>query len=88
MKTFIVSIIAVLVFGSVCFAGQNNYGSRPYKDAWGNSYKYPNNLYKDTDRDGIINYNDYNDRNRNIQTPYQKDYNYNYDKRNYNKRGW
>lgn len=49
-------------------------GRRPYKDAWGNSYKYYQNLWKDTDRDGVINYYDYNDRNPYIQNPYQKNY--------------
>ncbi|ADO44921.1 hypothetical protein Hydth_0521 [Hydrogenobacter thermophilus TK-6] len=48
--------------------------SRPYKDYWGNSYKHYDNLWKDTDRDGVMNYYDYNDRNPNIWTPYQKGY--------------
>ncbi len=53
--------------------GYDSYSSkRPYKDYWGNSYKHYNNLWKDSDRDGVINYYDYNDKNPNVQTPYQK----------------
>ena len=47
-------------------------GSRPYKDYWGNSYKNYNNMWRDSDGDGIINYYDYNDRNPNVWTPYQR----------------
>lgn len=86
----VISVILVSQFFLIgtCFARDNS-GKRPYKDYWGNSYKTPNNFYKDTDKDGVPNYLDYNDRNRNIQTPYQKDYNNNNNndyKRNYKKR--
>jgi len=61
------------VFASDLFSYPSfGFNSRPYKDYWGNSYKYYNNLWKDTDGDGIINYYDYNDRNPRIWTPYQK----------------
>lgn len=59
---------------------------RPYKDAWGNSYSNPSNLYKDTDRDGVINYYDSNDRNPNVSTPRQRNYDppsYSYPARSY-----
>ncbi|WP_457601090.1 hypothetical protein [Hydrogenivirga sp.] len=51
---------------------KSNSGPRPYKDAWGNSYKNYDNMWKDSDGDGVINYYDYNDRNPNVQTPYQR----------------
>lgn len=76
MKTLCLSIIVILALVSVSFAGSWEYNDnkRPYKDAWGNSYKHQDNLWKDTDKDGVINYYDYNDRNRNIQNPYQQKY--------------
>lgn len=81
MKRLILNVVVSVILVSLfligtCFA-RNNSGSRPYKDYWGNSYKSPDNFNKDTDKDGVPNYLDYNDRNRNIQTPYQKDYNNN-----------
>ena len=88
MKALFCVVLAVLLF-SASFAGAWNYenknkGTRPYEDAWGNNYKTQQNMWKDTDRDGVPNYYDYNDRNRNIQTPYQKNYNNPYDyKRKY-----
>lgn len=45
--------------------------TKPYKDYWGNSYRYQENLWKDTDHDGVINYYDYNDRNPKVQTKSQ-----------------
>ena len=51
---------------------RSNSGPRPYKDYWGNSYKYYDNLWKDTDGDGVINYYDYNDRDPDVWTPYQR----------------
>lgn len=58
---------------SVSFAGDWD-NKRPYRDNWNNPYKHYDNLWKDTDKDGIPNYYDYNDRNPNIQNPYQRDY--------------
>lgn len=52
----------------------NGEGSRPYKDIWGNTYKKSANLDKDSDGDGVINRYDYNDRNKNVQYDWQKDY--------------
>ena len=78
MKSFIFSIVAILFFSAVAAAWDNNSGKgkgqRSYEDAWGNNYKKQQNMWKDTDKDGVINYYDYNDRNRNIQNPYQSDY--------------
>lgn len=85
MKKILLALIIVIALPFQAFAFNNPYEERPYKDNWGNSYKNPNNLYKDTDRDGVINLYDYNDRNRNIQTPYQKDYNKGYNNNYYNK---
>lgn len=48
------------------------YNTRPYRDSWGNRYKHYQNLWKDSDGDGVINYFDYNDRNPYIQNPYQR----------------
>ena len=75
MKRIAFVILWVAVLTGVSFAWENPYEPRPYKDAWSNSYKNPENLYKDTDKDGVINMYDYNDKNKNIQTPYQQDYN-------------
>ena len=85
MKTLILSLTLILASASFVFAG--NYDNpfdnnkRPYEDNWGNNYKSRDNLYKDTDRDGVINKYDYNDRNPNIQNPYQRDYNQGYGSR-------
>ena len=76
----VITVISLLL-ATIVFAGdlfyysplyRSNSGTRPYKDAWGNSYKYYENMWKDTDGDGIINYYDYNDRDPNIWAPYQK----------------
>ncbi len=63
-------ILLTIIGGSFAIVSFDN--TRPYKDAWGNSYKHYENLWKDTDRDGVINYFDYNDRNPYIQYKYQK----------------
>jgi len=76
MKTIIASIAIVFTLSSVSYAWTDGYNKRPYKDNWGNSYKRQDNLCKDTDRDGVINRYDYNDRDRNIQNPYQRGYDY------------
>lgn len=58
---------------------QNNYNYQ--QDNWGN-YTKRDNMYKDSDGDGVSNRYDYNDRNPNIQrrgqTDYSNPYNYNY----------
>lgn len=78
MKTLICATLAVLLTASFAAAWNYDYnknkGQRPYEDSWSNNYKRQQNMWKDSDRDGVINYYDYNDRNRNIQNPYQKDY--------------
>ncbi|MCX8028198.1 MAG: hypothetical protein N3A62_10165 [Thermodesulfovibrionales bacterium] len=77
MKTIIITVGLIIAMSSVAIAWTDGYNNkRPYKDSWGNSYKYRDNLYKDTDRDGVINKYDYNDRDRNIQNPYQREYDY------------
>lgn len=68
----ILALLLLLVLGLLTRAADAQPGSsgpRPYRDAWGNPYKTPDNFWKDRDRDGVINYYDYNDRNRNVQTP-------------------
>ena len=76
MSKLIFIFVLVLLIGSALagkgLRGSGFHYSRPYKDYWGNRYKHYENLWKDTDRDGIINYYDYNDRNPRIWTPYQK----------------
>lgn len=67
-------LLILLVGGWVSFGIGYFDNTRPYKDAWGNSYKYYENLWRDTDKDGITNYFDYNDRNPYIQNKYQKDF--------------
>lgn len=81
MKKIVLIIVMLSIPTLVCAGslfdsdlGGSSSGSRPYEDAWGNNYKKKENLYKDTDHDGVINKYDYNDRNRNIQTPDQQDY--------------
>lgn len=84
MKTIIAVVGIIMAISSTALAWSDVYDKkRPYKDTWGNSYKYWDNLYKDTDRDGVINRYDYNDRNRYIQNPYQRGYYY-----NKGSRGW
>ncbi len=41
----------------------NSNNSRPYKDLYGNSYKYYENMFKDKDNDGLTGYFDNNDAN-------------------------
>jgi hypothetical protein len=50
---------------------QGNYNYQ--QDNWGN-YTKRDNLYKDSDNDGVSNRYDYNDRNPNIQRKGQTDY--------------
>ena len=81
MKKILLILIIVTALPALAFAFTDYNKKRPYKDNWGNSYSNPNNLYKDTDRDGVINMYDYNDKNKNIQTPYQRDYDKDYNNR-------
>lgn len=71
MKKFavVLSIVSIL-----CMSTTAAHARRQYRDYWRNTYTYYNRLWLDTDRDGIINYYDYNDRNRAIWSPYQKMY--------------
>lgn len=87
MKKFVFLTLITIFIPSLLYAWDNLSNTRPYKDFWGNSYKHYNNLYRDTDRDGVINYFDYNDRRRDIQTPYQRSYEWDY-QRGYNKKYW
>jgi hypothetical protein len=88
MKNALIVLSAILVLSAVqSFAQENNYGYPTYgqqpeqrknnpnyqQDNYGN-YTKQENLYKDTDRDGVPNHYDYNDRNPNIQQRGQKDY--------------
>ena len=94
MKNALIALSATLIFSGQAFAQGNNYGytygqqpeqrkNNPnyQQDNYG-SYTKRENLYKDTDRDGVPNRYDYNDSNPNIQrrgqTDYTKPYNYNY----------
>lgn len=70
----IIVMLSLVVVPFTVMAGDYGYERRPYKDYWGNSYKSYDNMWKDKDRDGVPNYYDYNDRNPNVQTPYQRDY--------------
>lgn len=74
MKKFMLPMLIIIFLPSLLFGWYNSENERPYKDFWDNSYKHYNNLYKDSDRDGVINYFDYNDRKKSIQNPYQKNY--------------
>jgi len=72
---FKLSVFLILVLvASSALAWDGIYTPRPYRDHWGNHYRHYGNMWKDSDRDGIINYFDYNDRNPYIQNPYQKNY--------------
>lgn len=68
-------LLAMIGLATSSWARGRSYedNSRPHKDVWGNSYKHRDNLYKDTDGDGVINKYDYNDRNPNIQRKRQVD---------------
>lgn len=67
MKKLMLAALAMLGVSSVLADWDDGEGSRPQKDVWGNSYKMKSNLDQDTDRDGVSNRFDYNDRNPNIQ---------------------
>jgi len=75
MRKFLLAISLASLSFALDFGGWDSWGEkRPYKDYWGNSYKNYENMWKDSDGDGIINYYDYNDRNPNIWHPSQKKY--------------
>lgn len=86
MKNTLIALSAILIFSATqSFAQDNNYygygqqqeqrrdNPNYQQDSWGN-YTKRENLYKDTDRDGVPNRYDYNDRNPNIQRRGQIDY--------------
>jgi len=63
--------VALIVSAVSVSAGMYDFetnDSRPYKDSWGNSYKYKENLYKDSDGDGVINQYDYRDHDARVRT--------------------
>lgn len=65
----------------------HDYNPRPYEDYYGNSYQYYDNLFKDTDNDGLMNYFDNNDRNTDLFKSLFKSnnyYNYSSQPHNYN----
>ncbi len=64
MKKLVLTLIAGILFSLELNAQFNN--SYPYKDAYGHSYKNFDNLWKDTDNDGIDNYYDRHDKNPNV----------------------
>ena len=64
-------IVAVIVLAAAqAFAWENQYknNSQYQQDKYGHHTRQ-NNMFKDSDGDGVINKYDYNDNNRNIQTP-------------------
>lgn len=95
MKKLITTAAVILALPAVqSFADGYNYGynnnhqheqrrnnSSYQQDNYGN-YTKRDNLYKDSDGDGVANKYDYNDRNPNVQrrgqTDYSSQYNYNY----------
>lgn len=85
MKTAIIFVV-VLGLSATAIAGQwDPWGGKQNnpnydKDSYGH-YTKRENLYKDSDRDGVVNRYDYNDRNSSVQSPKQKDY---YSTPNYN----
>jgi len=79
----LILVLLIILISSWAFAWETWNSNRPYRDYWGNQYKYYNNLWKDSDNDGIINYYDYNDRNPNVWMRPQRGPNSIYDYRMY-----
>lgn len=93
MKKLIITTSVILVLSAAqSFADGWNYNTNQQNQQRTNNYNYQQdnyghytkreNLYKDSDGDGVVNKYDYNDRNPNIQRQGQRDYsnsyNYNY----------
>jgi hypothetical protein len=69
MKRILITAAIILAAYTSTFAegliyggSSGNSGKRPYEDAYGNHYKKQENMYKDSDKDGVINYYEKNDR--------------------------
>ena len=68
-------VLFIIMLGAGITTGfaQSN-GTYPYTDAYGNHYKSAENLYKDSDGDGVINLYDRHDKNPNIKYSNTPDY--------------
>lgn len=104
MKNILITL-AVLAVAATATAGdyygaynndsRYNYNSNNFqtKDNYGH-WTNQDNQYKDTDRDGVVNRYDYNDRNSNVQRPAQRgyggygEYTYGNQGTSRSKRGW
>lgn len=69
MKTLLTATLLILL-ASTAFGWQNQYKSNPnyQQDQYGHRTRN-DNMYKDSDGDGVINKYDYNDQNSRVQTP-------------------
>lgn len=73
------TLATIIVLSSCAFvnAYENpyDYSTRKiYKDVYNHTYKNVQTLDKDSDGDGVTNRYDYNDRNKNIQYDWQRDW--------------
>jgi len=91
-KPLITATVILALSAAQSFAGSWDFNTNQQHEKRTNNYNYQqdnyghhtkrDNLYKDSDGDGVTNKYDYNDRNPNIQRQGQRDYstpyNYNY----------
>ena len=68
---YIPLVVVLLASTSVKADGWGNDNRRDYEDVYRHSYKDQDTLWKDSDRDGIINRYDYSDRDKNVQYEWQ-----------------
>ncbi len=73
MRKVLVFLAVLLTYGFVQ-AQTDGFYTYPYEDVHGHHYKKQENLYKDQDRDGVINLYDFNDRNPNVKYTNTPDY--------------
>lgn len=67
--TSILSFVAIVCY-SQNYTTYPVYQPRPYTDIYGNHYSNFNNLNKDTDNDGLLNWNDNNDKSKDVYKSY------------------
>jgi hypothetical protein len=61
MKLILVVLLLVFALMSIVPSTFAYYGERRYRDAYGNAYSNPNNLWRDADNDGVVGYWDARD---------------------------
>lgn len=58
----IVAVVVLLGASAANASGKRSGGERHYRDVWGHAYKRQTNLFRDRDKNGVINLFQKNDR--------------------------